>query len=159
MMNLSKWKVHTESQRVDQVVPTHKVRHRSQEHFKFIYMFFTVSCLTLIFLNGHPVLTLQLPCFGAAIDKKAVEDDDTHLLGQINNRMNLLRAGKRIGTSLMSNEERHFMWQLASSLTIQNCAVAFEVYYRVHSFITFHGIVMAHGYGLGVESVWKRRTL
>ena len=103
--------------------------------------------------KGNVVLTLQLLCFGAAIDKKAAEDDKTHLLGQINDRMNLLRAGKRIGTSLMSNEERRFMWNLAFSLTIQNPAAAFKAYYTIRSFITFHGIFMADGYDLGETSV------
>ena len=48
------------------------------------------------------------------IDKKTLEDDKTDLLGPINYRINLLRAGKRIGTSLMSDEETfgnvHEIW-------------------------------------------------
>ena len=83
---------------------------------------------------------------GAVIDKKALETDRTGLLEKINKRMNLLRAGKRIGTSLMSDEERRFMWELAFSLTIQYRPVAFKVYYTIRSFITFHDIFMARGY-------------
>ena len=41
--------------------------------------------------NGH----VQLLCFGAVIDENALEDDETGLLVPINDRMNLLRAGKR----------------------------------------------------------------
>ena len=104
----------------------------------------------------HVVLMLQLLCFGAAIDKKALQVDKTGLLGEINHRMDLLRAGKRPETSLMANEERHFMWNLAFSLTIQHPAAAFKTYYTIRSFITFHGIFMACGYGLGDESVWNR---
>ena len=100
-------------------------------------------------------LTLQLLCFGASIDKKALEGDKTDLLGPINNRMKLLRAGKRSGTSLMSNEERRFMWNLAFSLTIQHPAAAFKAYYTIRSFITFRGIFMAEGYELGEENVWR----
>ena len=105
--------------------------------------------------NAHVVLTLQLLCFGAVIDKRALEDDETDLLGPINDRMNLLRAGKRPETSLMSNEERRFMWNLAFSLTIQHRAAAFKAYYTIRSFITFHGMFMANGYDLGEESVWN----
>ena len=106
--------------------------------------------------NRHVVCTLQLLCFGASIDKKALEDDKTGLLGQINDRMNLLRAGTRPGTSLMSDEERRFMWNLAFSFTIQHPAAAFKAYYTIRSFITFHGLFMAGGYDLGEESIWKR---
>ena len=44
-------------------------------------------------------------------DRRTGEDDETGLLGPINDRMNLLRAGKRIGTSLVI-EERKWMWNL-----------------------------------------------
>ena len=94
--------------------------------------------------NAHVVLTLKLFCFGAVIDEMALEDDKTGLLGEINNRMKLLRAGKRPETSLMSNEERRFMWNLAFSFTIQHRAAAFKAYYTIRSFITFHGIFF-HG--------------
>ena len=70
------------------------------------------------------VLILQLLCFGAVIDKNALEHDKTGLLGPVNNRMNLLRAGERPEKSLMSNEERQFMWNLAFSFTIQHPAAA-----------------------------------
>ena len=53
--------------------------------------------------KGNVALILELLCLGAVIDKKALEHDNTSLLGQINDRMNLLRAGKRPETSLMSN--------------------------------------------------------
>ena len=102
--------------------------------------------------NKH-ALILELICFGAEIDKKY---EKIHLLGEIKNRMDLLRAGKRIGTSLLSNEERHFMWNLAFSFTIKYRAAAFKAYYTIRSFITYHGIFMAGGYDLGEESVWKR---
>ena len=106
--------------------------------------------------EGHVGCILQLLCFGAASDRKALQNDETDLLGPINDRMKLLRAGKRPETSLMSNEERRFMWNLAFSLTTQHRAAAFKAYYTIRSFITFHGIFMGDGYGRGDESVWKR---
>ena len=110
--------------------------------------------------KGHVGCTLQLLCFGAAIDEYAVVIDRTyHLLGSINDRMNLLRAGKRPETSLMSNEESRFMWELAFSLTLQHRAAAFKAYYTVRSFITFHGIFMADGYEHGKKNVWTRSKL
>ena len=93
--------------------------------------------------------------FGAVIDENALEDDETGLLVPINDRMNLLRAGKRPETSLMSNQERRFMWELAFSLTIQHRAAAFKAYYTIRSFITFHGIFMGDGYDRGDDSAWK----
>ena len=48
------------------------------------------------------------------------------------------------------------MWNLAFSLTVQHPAAAFKAYYTIRSFITFHGIFMVDGYGLGDESVWKK---
>ena len=47
------------------------------------------------------------------------------------------------------------MWNLAFSFTIQHRAAAFKAYYAIRSFITFHGIFMAPGYGIGEESIWK----
>ena len=115
---------------------------------------YNVTPLRYAVANRHFVFVLQLLCFGAAIDEEALESDSTGLLGEINDRMNLLRAGKRPETSLMSNEERQFMWNLAFSLTIQHRAAAFKAYDTIRSFITFHGIFMANGYDLGEESVW-----
>ena len=106
-------------------------------------------------------MALELICLGAEIYGSDIAMDERGILKPISDGLALLRNGHRIGirSSIMSDEQKRFMWNLAFSLTIQNCAVAFKVYYRVHSFITFHGIFMAHGYGLGDESVWKRRTL
>ena len=109
---------------------------------------------TSLFENN--IFTLQLLCFGAAINDFAMGKDTTDLIRKIDDRMNLLRAGKRIGTSLMSNEERRFMWTLAFSLTIHRREIAFKVYHMIRSFVTFHGIFMTAGYDLGKESVWKR---
>ena len=114
------------------------------------------TVLHMVASNGHVVFVLQLLCFGSAIDENSFEDDRTGLLDKINNKMKLLRAGKRPETSLMSNEERRFMWNLAFSLTIQHRGAAFKAYYTIRSFITFHGIFMADGYDLGEDSVWRR---
>ena len=101
----------------------------------------------LVRAGNKTALIFELLCFGAAIDEGALRYDNTRLLGRINKRMNLLRAGKRPETSLMSNEERRFMWELAFSLTIQHRSAAFKAYYTIRSFITFHGIFMVGGYG------------
>ena len=104
---------------------------------------------------GNAVLTLRLLCFGATIDKKALEVDKTGLLGEIDDRMR--DGSKGIETTLMSIEERKWMWNLAVSLTIQyGGSAAFKAYYTIRSFITFHGIFMVDGYSRGDESVWKR---
>ena len=100
---------------------------------------------------------LHLLCFGAQIDEKAIEDDKTRLLRPINDRLTLLRNGNRIGTSLMTDEERRFMWNLALVLVIKHPAIAFRTHQRIRSFVTFHDIFMASGYGLGEGSIWRRK--
>ena len=98
---------------------------------------------------------LQLLCFGAEINEKAIEKDKTGLLVQINNSLKLLRDGKRIGTSLLGNQEMRFMWNLAFCIAIAHHGASFRVYYTIRSFITFHGIFMAPGYGMGEDSVYE----
>ena len=60
-------------------------------------------------------------------------------------------------TTLMSDEEKRFMWNLAFFFTITHRVAAFKAYYAIRSFITFHGIFMGPGYDLGTNSVWRRK--
>jgi hypothetical protein len=103
-------------------------------------------------------LTLELLCLGAKIDKRALYCDKTGLLVQIEERLEKLRNGERCITSLCSNEENKYKWNLALSLTLKAKVPAFKVYYKVRSFITYHGIFMASGYDLGDESIWKKEV-
>jgi hypothetical protein len=100
-------------------------------------------------------LTLELLCFGAKIDKKALKEDKTGLLVQIEEILEKLRNGEYRITNLCSSEENNFMWNLAFCLTLKAKVPAFRVYYKVRSFITYHGIFMASGYDLGNESIWR----
>ena len=110
-------------------------------------------------LERHIPCTLQLLCFGAEIDEKAIEDDKTKLLRPIENRLKLLRDGKRMGTSLMSEEERRFMWNLAYVLAVKHPAIAFGTYRRIHACVTFHGIFMVPGFGPGERKGTQWRCL
>ena len=56
-------------------------------------------------------------------------------------------------TTLMSDEEKRFMWNLAFFFTIKHRVAAFKAYYSIRSLITFHGIFMGPGYDLGEESI------
>jgi hypothetical protein len=103
-------------------------------------------------------LTLELLCFGAKIDKKALEIDRTGLLVPIEERLKKLRNGERCITNLCSNEENKYMWNLAFCLTLKYKVAAFKAYYSIRSFITYHGIFMAPGYDLGDESIWKKEV-
>ena len=103
----------------------------------------------------HISFALQLLCCGAEIDEETIKEDKTELLQPISDRLKLLRSGNRIGTSLLSNEERRFMWNLAFCFTIKHRVAAFKAYYAVRSFITYHGIFMGSGYDFGEKSVWK----
>ena len=110
---------------------------------------------------GQIPIILQLVCCDANIDTNAVVRDKSKLLRQIRDKLNLLRDGKPMETTLMSDEERRFMWNLAFFFTIKyGGAHAFKVYYTIHSFITFHGIFMsAPGYDYGVGSIWRRPVI
>ena len=102
---------------------------------------------------------LQLLCFGAEITEDIIRTDENGLLQSINERLKLLaRDGDRMGTTLMSNEERHFMWNLAFSFIFMYRVAAFKAYYAIRSFITFNGIFMAREYALGEGCVWKRKA-
>ena len=100
--------------------------------------------------------TLQLLCFGAEIDNKALVNDETKLLRPIEDRLTSLRAGNGMETTLMSVEERRFMWNLAFFFTIAHRGAAFKAYHAIRSFITYNGIFMASGYDLGEGSIWRR---
>jgi hypothetical protein len=101
-------------------------------------------------------ITLELLCLGAKIDKKALYCDNTGLLVPIEERLEKLRNGERRITNLCSNEENKYKWNLAFCLTLKAKVPAFNVYYKVRSFITYHGIFMAPGYDLGKESIWRK---
>ena len=117
-----------------------------------------VTALSVAGKEGHFEILLDLLCFGAQINSRAINDDKTGLLRQISDRLSLLRTGNRIKSSLMTNEERDFMWNLAFSLTIQYPAAAFKAFYALRSFITFHGMFMATGYIHSSCSIfWRRR--
>ena len=90
------------------------------------------------------------------IDKKALQYDRTGLLVPIEDRLEKLRNGERRITNLCSNEENKYKWNLAFCLTLKAKVPAFRVYYKVRSFITYHGIFMASGYDLGNESIWRK---
>jgi hypothetical protein len=108
------------------------------------------------FVSKSVPLTLELLCFGAKVDEWALKDDNTGLLVPIEERWEKLRNGEYRISNLCSNEENKFKWNLAFCLTLKAKVPAFRVYYKVRSFITYHGIFMASGYDLGDESIWKR---
>ena len=107
--------------------------------------------------QGSAACLLHLVCGGANIDEETIKKDETGVLGLIEERLKLLRAGKRIGTSLMSEEERRFMWNRAMVLHTKHGGNAFKAYYTIRSFITYHGIFMGPGYDLGDGSVWRKK--
>ena len=121
----------------------------------------TSRCYIVLLANLLSVLsqfpiTLELLCFGAIINKKALKEDKTGLLVQIEERLEKLRNGEYRIMNLCSNEENKFKWNLAFCLTLKAKVPAFRVYYKVRSFITYHGIFMASGYDLGNESIWRK---
>jgi hypothetical protein len=64
-------------------------------------------------------LIFELLCFGAKIDRTALEKDKTGLLIQIEKRLEKLRNGDHRITNLCSNEENRFLWNLAFCLTLR----------------------------------------
>ena len=47
------------------------------------------------------------------------------------------------------------MWNLAFFFTWKHRVAAFKAYYAIRSFITYNGIYMGPGYGLGDGSIWR----
>ena len=78
------------------------------------------------------------------------------LLQPINDRFRSLREGNGMETTLMSDEEKRFMWNLAFFFTLKHRVAAFKAYYAIRSFITYNGIFMGPGYDLGDGSIWRR---
>ena len=113
-------------------------------------------------VTGRVTCVLILLCFGAEISHELNEMaidliyDQTRILDPINERLNSLRVGNGMETTLMSEEERRFMWNLAFSFTIKYRVAAFKAYYSIRSFITYNGIFMGAGYDLGDCSVWRK---
>ena len=98
-------------------------------------------------------MALELICLGAEIYGSDIAMDERGILKPISDGLALLRNGHRIGirSSIMSDEQKRFMWNLAFSLTINHRSIAYDLYYAMRSFITFHGIFMAPG--LGTNSI------
>ena len=87
--------------------------------------------------RGYVACTLQLLCCGAEIDALALDEDHSRLLLPIHLRLEMLRNGKRMKTTLMSKEERRFMWNLCLVFTKKYFSIAFKLfklYYAVRSF-------------------------
>ena len=105
-----------------------------------------------IVCNQNVLNMLQFVCLdGARIDRGAIEDDRTGILVRIERS---LRDGKE---TLYSREEARFMWNLAFFLAVRYRSIAFRVYYKIRSLITFRGIFMAFGFDLGKGRVWNKR--
>ena len=67
--------------------------------------------------------------------------------------------GNVMKTTLMSDEERRLMWNLAFFFTIKHGgATAFRSFTTIRSFITYHGIFMGPGYDRGEKSVWRKTS-
>ena len=96
--------------------------------------------------------------FGAEIDARSINSDDTALLRPILDRLQSLQEGNRIETTLMSDEEKHFMWNLAFFFNKQRWCDCICCNHAIRSFITFHGIFMGPGYDLCDGSVWRKLT-
>ena len=96
--------------------------------------------------HGHAAVQLTLLCFGAQIDEDSIHAFDGLFLGQMNDRLESLRAVHGMKANLLGREERRFMWNLAYSLAVSHRVVAFKVYYFIRSFITWNGFFMGPGY-------------
>ena len=101
--------------------------------------------------TGHVDVQLTLLCFGAQIDEDSIQAFDGLFLGQMNDRLESLRAVHGMKANLLGREERRFMWNLAFSLAVSHRVVAFKVYYFIRSFITWNGFFMGPGYECGSD--------
>ena len=102
-------------------------------------------------------MVLTLLCFGADIDKKtiALAGREVEFPPRLYDVLVLLRDGTGTKTTFMSQEERHFMWNLRFVLAVKHPAIAFGTYHTIRSFITYRGVFMGLGYDLGYGSPWR----
>ena len=107
----------------------------------------------LDYVEDRVVFTLKLLCIGVEVEKML--ETDRRFLLPISERINLLRDTNRIGSSLMSDKERLYLWNLIMVLSTKYGPIGLEVYDIVRSFITFNGIFMGPGYSIGYESIWR----
>ena len=97
--------------------------------------------------------TLHLLCFGAKINEMSINDDESGLIWRIHDRLTSLREDNGMKTTLMSKEEKQFMWNLAFFFTIKHGgATGFKSFTTMRSLITYHGIFMGPGYDRGEEA-------
>ena len=116
-----------------------------------------MTALWIAAIKRHIPCILQLVCFGAEIVEGAIKTDRAKLLGPIEGRLKLLRDGKRMETTLMSDEERRFMWNLGFVLAVKHRSIAHRTYRRICSFVTYHGIFIGHGDSQeGEGSIWNK---
>ena len=109
------------------------------------------SPLYMAVKSRHIPVMLQLLCFGAKIDDKVLKLDNSNVLDTIHYGLKM-----QMKTSLLSDEEKRYLGNLAFLLAKKQRGVSMKTYYIIRSFITYKGIFMAHGYDLGAESIWTK---
>eukprot|EP00938_MAST-03A_sp_MAST-3A-sp1_P002407 g2407.t1 len=116
-----------------------------------------LSALNYAVSNANVPCALQLLCCGAKIDEGAIKSDRTNMLRSIKERLDVLRSGNIMGSSLMSNEEARYMHYLAFTIAVRFPGHALRTFLMFRSLITYNSIFMAHGFDLGARSIWKHK--
>ena len=119
---------------------------------------FDQTALYLSLCNGHVEFALVLLCFGTKMrDEDFKKNEVEEFLLPIHELFKLRSEGKHITRNLLSNEEKTYMWNLAFVLALKHRGTAYRVFQIIRSFITLHGIFMAHGYEIGEGSLWNKQ--
>ncbi len=101
-------------------------------------------------------LMLELVIFGSKIDTALIHLNTTmgpYGMKRIASRLNMLEQGKK-PLNLFSQEEKRYLIYLA--ICFDKSIIPIELFHNVFSFMTFKGIFMASGYGIGNKNIWKQ---
>ena len=99
--------------------------------------------------RGRLDVLLVLISMNISIDDLSMNFDESGRLSEINDCIHH-------GGNMLSHEEKNFMRKLAYMNAVKFPGIARKMYYIFYSYITYRGIFMSHGYGLGDESLWNK---
>jgi len=117
-----------------------------------------LSCCALCYGNNNLPCVLQLLCLGAVINKNVLKFDRTSYLDLMSEMLRSIQMNERPKTNFLTMEEKLFLSQLGLIFARRiKTMLSFKTFYMVKEYVTYCGIFMAPGFGLGKKSIWKRK--
>ena len=116
------------------------------------------TCKWHLQLTHKPEMIRLLICWGVPLMGVDTSLDSSILLGLLRTGIDTLRSGERLSKSyiakFMSQSEASLLRDIAFAIAIQfSGCYGFATYYRIRSFITFHGIFIADWFADGYRNM------